>query len=31
MSLEELIKKKLQLEAELEIITKQIRAIIYGV
>jgi hypothetical protein len=30
MSLEELIKKKLQLEAELEIITKQIRAIIHG-
>jgi hypothetical protein len=30
MSLEELVKKKLQLEAELEIITKQIRAIIYG-
>jgi hypothetical protein len=30
MSLDELVKKKLQLEAELEIITKQIRAIIYG-
>ena len=30
MSLDELVKKKLQLEAELELITKQIRAIIYG-